>query len=1535
MPEIKNGFIGGINQDNSPDKYNKNQFFSGTNIKILTEKGLSSGAIENEDGNAVSFKIPDTHPIYKIKYNDPGSPTNGLLSITFTNLVGNTFTFNTALCANIEDLYKSIIDILSTVVDITLKVILKNDEIFIITYSDTAITSISGTGGLSNTAGDNPFVTSQTGLKIIGWGSVRDYLILFTTNETSSAPANSSSQIWRLQYDLKTHEVLNLDSSGYLTVKDHMIYNNYLNFSSYYPIGTETVGNYENSSMAKIYWTDDYNLLRNANILDAELLATSPSQLAITSGFKPSLATLTGISGGSLEGAKTYQYCYRLSSEGGQKTIFSPLTNPTPLASVPIGNSSVVGSRYYEVSGDNLTGQSLTYTVEDIDTSFELIEHILVVRGIGSEDIPTIVKVKEEFVPADGNLEVIISDYGDNVTITEEEFNFIQDYFKRAKTITSKDKRLVAANLSLVDKAIDDYDARAFRYNTSKQSSLEDKERSTIVIGLNTGLDESDVPEDFDCINVFNADESYQDDSTDEYKFKKDGATLGGEGANISYEFIVEEIVGKTAVFEGNGSGIYTIASVNNYDQWWYDNRPFNGKNIKVPGSFQSFKNPIVSTYYKGYARGEVYRFGIVFYDLFGNPYSTKWIGDIKIPTNDERAIWDETTQALTTPSLGRVDGNTRVWAKNIGIRFNVDISSLQGSISGYEIVRMDRPLQERTKLAQGVLQKFDTQNSISRRFAGATSAGNQFDMQVNGTLKNYVLTLNDRPSLINSSFNSGTTMYGFTSAASSVMVNKDDFFEINYKLNDRVRTVEYHNSSMHNGSSIGLNAQITAAYTGRRALSQITNTVLEPSIIVNKNTAGSSTSNIIQVRSGRQVFIGGEYNPGEFTGNPNNALVNGNPGMFQYPGGPRDKAATSSGCPKGILDLYGNFEYINASEQYNSTNNYWRIVAYERTLLNQYGGNTYEARGSNKYISAGAFYRVSETTSNSTTLDVFGGDVFTQYTPIYYSMNNYGSTNQCIHVGGIGFLGESTVNVEMMQSQAWSMEYYREWITNAVYPLYSSDPLSGRPPTPGDYAFISAYDVYSFDNTTKQIYRSPDFYRKYPTEFPHRIWASEKKLDGEFYDSWKVFLSNNYSEVDGMYGPINKISTIRDTFYYYQDIAFGAASINDRSVITDEDGIKLNLGSGGILDDYKYISRNTGTTQKWSVIPAGNSIHHYDTVLKKWVRFSDGPIPVSDLKGIYSTLQTFDGNILKTADFNTQGIGIHGVYDKVRNRVYMTFLDAEADYRKEYTIQSIRSTTGSSIFKVTATDIGKYMRVGDLLGLEGNIFLLIPGWTAPFPFTGETYTITSVDSDDSVSIEFGTVASLSGTGTPEGALAIQSKVNHTLIYNENLQTFETFQDSNPHLWIESYGKLLSVNPALTSGWQHYKGNKNSYFGIVYPSTIELIINPAADLTCVFDNLVYKGEIFINDIDQSNLTFDTLRVLNDHQDSGIITLTPDGNVERKLRSWRTNIPRDIKSTNSDARMRDYYIKLILEHTPDNNERLILHDVTTVFRPSPH
>lgn len=87
---------------------------------------------------------------------------------------------------------------------------------------------------------------------------------------------------------------------------------------------------------------------------------------------------------------------------------------------------------------------------------------------------------------------------------------------------------------------------------------------------------------------------------------------------------------------------------------------------------------------------GETYRFGVKLYDQYGRASSVKWIADITIPNRAN--IYDDYDDNITK-------------FKNVGIEFFKNPNTpWPGYISGWEIVRCERTLNDRKAITQGII---------------------------------------------------------------------------------------------------------------------------------------------------------------------------------------------------------------------------------------------------------------------------------------------------------------------------------------------------------------------------------------------------------------------------------------------------------------------------------------------------------------------------------------------------------------------------------------------------------------------------------------------------------------------------------------------------------------------------------------------------------------------------------------------------------------------------------------------------------------
>lgn len=112
-----------------------------------------------------------------------------------------------------------------------------------------------------------------------------------------------------------------------------------------------------------------------------------------------------------------------------------------------------------------------------------------------------------------------------------------------------------------------------------------------------------------------------------------------------------------------------------------------------------------------------------------------------------------------------------------------------------------------------------------------------------------------------------------------------------------------------------------------------------------------------------------------------------------------------------------------------------------------------------------------------------------------------------------------------------------------------------------------------------------------------NRITCSELKTNNEQTDSWTKFKFANYLDTDSTYGPVTNLKVFKNKLYFFQDSAVGIASVNDRSLITDNNAGALTLGTGGILTRYDYLVTLNGDSiiNDKSITNSETTLYWYD----------------------------------------------------------------------------------------------------------------------------------------------------------------------------------------------------------------------------------------------------------------------------------------------------------------------------------------------------
>ncbi len=114
-------------------------------------------------------------------------------------------------------------------------------------------------------------------------------------------------------------------------------------------------------------------------------------------------------------------------------------------------------------------------------------------------------------------------------------------------------------------------------------------------------------------------------------------------------------------------------------------------------------------------------------------------------------------------------------------------------------------------------------------------------------------------------------------------------------------------------------------------------------------------------------------------------------------------------------------------------------------------------------------------------------------------------------------------------------------------------------------------------------------------TEFGASIIASEVKFPNEVIDSWTEFLPNEVMNLQGMYGPINKLYNFKNEIISFQTTAVASIAIQPRVQIQTDDAIGVELGTGAILYDYTYLVTKSGTIAMRSITDDSHTLFYYD----------------------------------------------------------------------------------------------------------------------------------------------------------------------------------------------------------------------------------------------------------------------------------------------------------------------------------------------------
>jgi len=127
---------------------------------------------------------------------------------------------------------------------------------------------------------------------------------------------------------------------------------------------------------------------------------------------------------------------------------------------------------------------------------------------------------------------------------------------------------------------------------------------------------------------------------------------------------------------------------------------------------------------------------------------------------------------------------------------------------------------------------------------------------------------------------------------------------------------------------------------------------------------------------------------------------------------------------------------------------------------------------------------------------------------------------------------------------------------------------------------------------------------------FKQRTFYSELKTNGESIDNWHIYKPANFIDCDSRYGEITNLLTHKDIIFFWQNKAFGRYSVNERSLVTDNNSNTVQLGQGGVLQRTDYLDTHYGMRpHEFCAVSAPAGIFWNDIENKAVVQYSNAVV--------------------------------------------------------------------------------------------------------------------------------------------------------------------------------------------------------------------------------------------------------------------------------------------------------------------------------------
>jgi hypothetical protein len=315
----------------------------------------------------------------------------------------------------------------------------------------------------------------------------------------------------------------------------------------------------------------------------------------------------------------------------------------------------------------------------------------------------------------------------------------------------------------------------------------------------------------------------------------------------------------------------------------------------------------------------------------------------------------------------------------------------------------------------------------------------------------------------------------------------------------------------------------------------------------------------------------------------------------------------------------------------------------------------------SNEYVPCSGIYKVTNgEINNGQFIDVFGGDTYIGFFEHLRGIWNYETFGNNTFISSEAFIVESTINLPLQTNDTLNSLTNKLYVFNSPVRAMREDagehPVDDKTNYRQDFNLYTYNSVYSRHNNVKTYFTKPadiDLEKN----IPHRIYYSDKKVNGEFSDSWTKIRPGNFVDLDSKYGSLTRLYNFRDTLFTLQEKGISVIPVEQRELVSTSSLSPLMVGLGDITAPPQYLSTETGVLKEdyYSVINSRAALYFYDRSLRKIGMFNGEQVMLlSDIQNISSLAQKVDKPVIS-------------YFDPSYNEVIFNFMNGKSLVFNEY----------------------------------------------------------------------------------------------------------------------------------------------------------------------------------------------------------------------------------------------------------------------------